>query len=195
MNFYELLLSQLIGTGVVIGAATWFLKQYIARHLDNIFMRRERILEAKIRLAEKQQEQILGVMNRVLPEIQSLVYQSRNLLRKIYESRDATLFDELFEHWSRLNEYLIKYQLILPEGSFDKIHEFKNRLQSVTLMLGAAVGSWKDQESSFGVIDKNTRVADREIDILKEHFPMIEELYQSILTDLRLAMKRQSEGF
>src|SRR5262245_37753014 len=116
MEFLQLFFANVLGSGFILGAGIWFLKRYISKRLDALFAEREKVAEAKIRIAETHEARMLEVSEKVLPEIQALVYRSRNVVREIIQTRDSRLVEQLLNYWSQITEGLIRYQLFVPEN-------------------------------------------------------------------------------
>jgi hypothetical protein len=182
MEFVQLFLANVLASGLLLGASAWFLKRYVSKRLDAFFAERAKVAEAKIRIAENHESRMLEVSARVLPEIQQIVYRSRNVLREIIETRDSRLVEQLLDYWSRLTEGLIRYQLFVPEETFEKLHQYKRVIQNLSLQLGAAC---KGTVAGPDHVKSPTFISEPEVESVREHLRTVEQLYLAIQADLR----------
>ncbi len=179
----ELILANVVTIGAAVGAATWFLKRYLGNRIDLIFTERLKVLDFKVRNAEKYEEKMIEVITEALPNIQGVVYRSRNILRDLIRTRDSGLVEVLINNWDALADYLYKYQLFVPEESFKRIHAYKTVVYQLTLMLGS--GTPESVETvNDGTIDHRT-LTDKEVQTLRDHLPELNRLYEEIVKDLR----------
>jgi hypothetical protein len=190
----EYLFVNIITTGAFIGAATWLLKRYLGRKIDNVFVKREKTLEAKLRVAEKYEKQLLEISMSAIPELQQVVYRSRNILREITSSKKAFFVNDLVDYWIQLTEYLYRYQIFVSEQTFKKLHSYKNVLQASVLILSKHV----NEPSADRIVpsheltscSSNSLIADDEIKRVSEQLIKADNLYNEIILELRQTLSK-----
>ncbi len=180
MDFIKLIFINIMTSTLFVGGLIWFLKYYIGKRIDNLFSEKEKILEARIRIAEKYEEKQVHDVIMVFPKIQETVYRCRLNIREIVKSGNNESLEKLREQWDRLTEQLVVYQLRLPEDVFEILHKYKSLVQN---MLFAFQSSY----DLGGTINEKGRTA------AKEHFDEIETLYDTILDCFRNIMAERSE--
>lgn len=178
-------LTTILAAGVLVGSATWFLKRYLKRYIDNLFAEREKILESKLRHAEKYEEQMFHVSTQVLPEIHEVVHRSRNLVRKIIEFQDSRHVEPLIGYWNQLSDHLFKYQLFVPDETFDLILQYKRLLQNLALVLGASLQHVDEREGLSSSHISTLIISKEDLETLHAQVPAVDKLYREIVSGLR----------
>ena len=186
-------LAVVVATGVLVGLAAWFLKQYLGRRIDRLFADRERILESKLRRAEKYEEKMLHVSTQVLPEIHEVICRSRDLVREIIKSQDSRRVEPLIGYWNCLGDHLSKYQLFVPDETFDLILQYKRLIQDVALMLGASLQHADEKEALTAPYTPTLIISKDDLEVLHSQMPMVDKLCSDIVSDLRKIITEKAQ--
>ncbi len=183
------LIPTIITSSIVVGLATWFLKKYFSRRIDNAFHEREKKLESRLRQNEKHRELIFNISSELLPKIQEVVYRSRNLMRETVECKDLRHLDNLIGYWSQLSDNLYKYQLFLPDHTFELLHKYKRTYQNIVMMLNSSLNEGVHEGINGSVDCSNSIIPENDLMVLKDQLPTIDKLYSDILSQLRLIIQ------
>jgi hypothetical protein len=185
-NLYLFIANVLVSSGLV-GAGVWLLKRFLTRRIENIFSEREKLLESRLRVYEKYEDRLLDFRISILPQIQEVVYRSRNLVKEIVRTSDLYTSESLFAQWQTLCDQLYKYQLFVTEDTFKNLHDYKADLQNITLMLV----SLKQQkiETNGQISQEPTTVPKKEIAVIKNSIPALETKYNKAIDSLRSEIK------
>ena len=188
-NSYQFIVANVLITSTLIGIASWLLKRYIGKKIDSIFIEREKLLDSQLRKSEKFEEQMSDILSKVLPDIQEVVYRSRNLLKEIVITKQSNCVEDLIGHWNCVSNYLFKYQLFIPDNTFEKIHKFKRFLQNFAITLDS--NSYLNEAGVLQDNNGNILIPEHKIEILKQNLPEIDHLYREILHDLRAIIENK----
>jgi len=181
--FWDQFFPTIITSSVLVGIATWLLKRYFSRRIDNAFNEREKLFESKLRQQEKHKELIYNISSELMPEIQEAVYRSRNLVKETIKNKDLSHLDEMITYWTKLSDHLYKYQLFLPENIFELLHRYKRHFQNIVILLSSSVEDRTKEEAS------RCCLSEKDLSVLKGQFTEIEKLYSEILTKLRILIQ------
>ena len=184
-DLLKCLLATIFASGVLVALAIWFLRRSLARHIAKSFAEREKILESKLSRVEQYQKRMSDISAQVLSEIHGVVYRSRNLAHEVIDSQDGRHVESLISYWNQLSDHLFKYELFVPDETFDLIHQYKRLLQDISLTLGASMQRTDEKEEHPSSYATTLIISREDLEVLHAQMPMLDELYREILSDLR----------
>jgi len=94
MELLQTIFTSVITSGIFIAGISWFLKRYFEKRIEFLFQERVKIVETKIKIAEKYEDHLLGVLVNLLPKLQEYLYRCRNQIKEVADKNEQGLLDK-----------------------------------------------------------------------------------------------------
>jgi len=198
LNFFETLIVQVLINASLIAGATWLIKKYLEKRIEHDFMRKlEKVkhdyareleqLKAGLALDNTELSKLFDFRVQVYQEFGDALYRCRNLLRDVIESEEqgeishAILqrYNEFCSQVNRIKELLFRARVLMGDGVFQPVHNFKILAVKYALLL-----------DSFFESSKNVSETQLE-DIID--FAALNDLYEKALHSLQYDVGTRNE--
>lgn len=150
------------------GVLTFALKTFIGKLIETEFKKRMDANQANLELLKDHQHWLQETQRAIYPELNALVYQTRNAVRDFIERDDPRYGQPIREYAKTLTERLYSYRAFLPPPVFKELHEFKHRVQDLVLAFDVQTrgGMSKSGDSPWHVVPSDAKEIYQEIDRL-----------------------------
>ncbi len=192
-DIFQQIVASLVTTGTVGAVLIWFLKKYVDSKLNLFFELQAQKSKSDLELAAKFRERLLDVSTNAIAEIQQVVYRSRNLLRDAIGSKDAFFASQFRSYCYHLTENLYQYQLYLPKSTFEMVHQYKEVVQDVVLIIDSTLRLTSSSTESDSTTFKQLAFEGEALDQCKRKYEEVDRLYKAISDALRQSMTNPSK--
>jgi len=183
------ILIAVLSSGVTGGAIAFVLKRFVERSIEHKFRMIELTRESELTQASGARSALFEKELLVYPEINEVIYRSRNAARACatQSTRTRSALRDFQACKIHLTENLFKYQIFVPDPEFRALHRLKTEMQEFGVLLDEVTRSQKVEDTP--VDPKLQEVASGQ---LVERFATIDELYQSLVPKLKEAIQAKT---
>lgn len=184
------ILIAVLSSGVTGGAIAFVLKRFVERSIEHKFRMIELTKELELTQASGARSVLFEKEMLVYPEINEVIYRSRNAARACVTqaTRTRAALRDFQACKIHLTENLFKYQIFVPDSEFRALHRFKTEMQEFGVLLDEITRSQRVEDTPV-----NPKLQEVASEQLVKRFATIEELYQSLVPKLKDAIRAKTE--